>query len=100
MTQLDLGLQAKAAGLARVEAAHPDFVPMMRDAAKVMSAQRGSVHIDDLRVYADGLGLRPRHPNAWGAILRGPGWVKIGERASAWPSNHGHVSPIWRWVGA
>lgn len=102
MTQLDFdaALAAKAAGLDRVEATHPDFVPRMRDIAISHSAIYGSVHIDDLRIEADRRGIRPRSPNVWGSIFRGPGWVKVGARASAWPSNHGHVSPIWRWIGA
>lgn len=101
MTQLSLedSLMAKAEGLDRVESTHPDFVPLMRDAAKLISDRMGSVHIDELRTYAAGLCLRPRSPNAWGAIFRGPGWIKVGARASAWPTNHGHVSPVWRWVG-
>lgn len=101
MTQLSLddALAAKAAGLDRVEASHPEFVPRMRAMAQAISAERGSVHVDDLRAIAAEHGWQPRSPNAWGAIFRGPGWVKVGARASAWPSNHAHVSPCWQWVG-
>lgn len=100
--QLDLeaALQAKADGLDRVEGSHPDFVPAMRAIAKALSRRHGSVHVDDLRSEALARGWRPRHPNAWGAIFRGPGWVKVGARASTVVSNHGHVSPCWKWEGA
>ena len=99
--QLDLesALAAKAQGLDRVEGTHPDFVPLMRAVAQAVSQARGEVHIDDLRLEAAAWGWRPRSPHAWGVIFRGPGWVKVGARASAWKSNHGHVSPVWRWVG-
>lgn len=99
MTQLPLGLTAKARGRERVEATHPEFVPQMRVVAKWISREQGEVHIDHLRFEARRLGIRPRHPNAWGCIFKGPGWKKVGERASEWPSNHAHVSPIWRWIG-
>lgn len=102
MTQLDFdaALTAKAAGLERVEAKNQPFVTYMRLVAQEISRQRGSVHIDDLRVHADYHGLAPRHPNAWGCLFRGPGWQRVGMRASAWKSNHGHASPVWRWIGA
>lgn len=92
-------MAAREAGLDRITGSHPDFVPQLRALAIARSQQHGSVHIDELRVEAERRGLRPRHPNAWGAIFRGPGWVKIGARPSAIPSNHGHVSPVWRWHG-
>lgn len=102
MTQLDFdqALAAKTAGLARVAATHADFVRRMRAVAVTLSQVQGEVHIDDLRQAAERHGWRPAHPNAWGAIFRGPGWQRLGTRPSAWPSNHGHVSPVWRWVGA
>lgn len=94
---LEDGLARKVVGLDRVEATHPDFVARLRAAAKAHALRHGTVHIDDIRRMAAALGLRPRHPNAWGAVFRGPGWGKVGERASAIPSNHGHVSPLWAW---
>lgn len=97
---LDDGLAAKDAGLDRVTPANEEFVTYLREYAKGVSRTQGSVHADDLRVEAERVGLRPTCRQAWGAILRGPGWQKIGTRPSAWPSNHGHVSPIWRWIGA
>jgi hypothetical protein len=99
--QLDLaaGLQAKADGLARVEGTHPEFIPAMRAVAKAISQRRGWVHIDDLRIEASVRGRAPRSPNAWGSIFAGKGWVKVGARKSEWKTNHGHVSPCWKWMG-
>jgi hypothetical protein len=94
---LDDALARKAAGLDRVEATHPDFVPRLRAAVKAHAQRYGTVTADDVRRLADQLGLRPRHPNAWGAVFRGPGWIRVGERVSETPSNHGHRNPVWAW---
>ena len=93
---LDDALARKAAGLDRVEATHPDFVPRLRAAARAYAIRHGTVTADDVRRLADELGLRPRSPNAWGAIFAGRGWAKVGERPSAVLTNHGHRNPVWR----
>lgn len=93
---LEDALARKVAGLARVAGTHPDFVPRLRAAARAYALQHGTVTADDVRRLAGELGLRPRHPNAWGAVLSGKGWVKVGERASEVPSNHGHRNSVWK----
>ena len=94
---LDDALERKAAGLDRVEGTHPDFVPRLRAAARAYAMLHGTVTADDVRRIADELGLRPRHPNAWGTIFRGPGWIKAGYRKSERPSAHAHENPVWSW---
>ena len=65
---LDDALARKTAGLARVEATHPDFVPRLRAAARAYALQHGTVTADDVRRLADELGLRPGHAmNPWGS---------------------------------
>lgn len=96
----DDGAGRKADGLDRVTATHATFVTRLRAVAQAHAQRYGVVHIDDVRRLAAELGLAPHHPNAWGAIFRGPGWRKVGERASAVPSNHAHVSPLWAWAAA
>lgn len=91
------GQRRKDEGLDRIEGSHADFVPRMREAATAYCLDHGGVHIDDVRRMAAALGLQPRHKNAWGAIFRGPGWYRIGARASELTSNHRHVSPVWAW---
>lgn len=93
---LDDGFRRKDAGLERVEGTHPDFVPKLRAAARAFAIRHGTVTADDVRRLAEEMGLRPRHPNAWGAIFHGPGWIKVGYRRSEVPSNHGHENPVWR----
>ena len=99
--QLDLyaGQQAKAEGLRRIEAHHPDFLAEVRAFARQVSARRGWVSIDDLRVEARARGLAPRHPNAWGAVFKESGWQQVGRRASAFPSNHAREVRTWKWTG-
>jgi hypothetical protein len=90
------GLQAKDAALDHVEAYHADAVRILRAAAKAHAREYGRVHVDDVRRIAAARGMTVAK-NAWGAIFRGPGWRKVGERPSALVSNKGHVSPEWTW---
>lgn len=93
------GQELKKAGLDKVTASNRAFVQAMRDAAKLFSLRKGYVTASDLREHAERHGLAPTNPNAWGAVLRGPGWVKVGEEPSRTASCHGHSNPRWRWVG-
>ncbi len=90
------GDRAKREGIARAETTNERFVRIMRAEARRIALERGSVHIDDLRRRSLELGIAPLSPGAWGACLGGKGWRRIGYRASAWPSSHSHVSPIWQ----
>ena len=91
---LQLGVAEKDTGLDLVEANNPNWVSAMRAVAAGLAVRSGSVHVDDLRPYCAVHG-QPGHKNAWGAIFRGPMWIKIGMRKSALVSNHGHPSPVW-----
>lgn len=88
----------KADGIQRVTEANPRLIDLLRDEAKRVARVRGWAHVDDLRRYVFNEGLTvPR--NLWGAVFAGKGWVKVGEKASDWTSNHSHVSPCWKWEG-
>jgi len=101
VTQLELDLEAgragKKRGLDAVEGNNPSFVRQLRAAAKAHSLRHGSVTADDIRRIAAEEGLTPTHKNAWGAIFRGRGWQKVGERASVIATNHAHRNPVWVW---
>ena len=84
MTSLQLQLE----GVRRVKVNGPVFNARMRAEALDFVARYGNVSTDDLRRYADRIGIEPHHPNAWGAIFRGKKWRRIGEKKSIWPSNH------------
>jgi len=100
MMQLTLtGEVLKQAGLDRVERRSSAFVAAMRTIAKGISLLRGHVSCDELREAADKAGLRPCHPNAWGSVFRGPGWVVVGHKESAWPSTHQREIKVWKWEG-
>lgn len=103
MTQLTLDAQLskslKTQGLDAAEASHGSFVQIMRTEAIRISDQRGWVTNDDLRVYADQIGMVPKHPNAWGAIWHGKGWIIVGYRRSAVPSSHARTIKIYTWRG-
>ena len=87
-------------GLRRLEAHHPDFLAEVRAWARRISAHRGWVSSDDLRVEAEARGLKPVHPNVWGAVFREAGWKEVGRRASAFITNHAREIRMWRWTGS
>lgn len=99
MNQLSLidGLNMKDEGISRVTSNAGNFVRLMREVAIRISQERGSVSTDDLRVYAYKYGMKPHHPNAWGGIMRGKGWVVVGHKQSEWASNHARTVTVWRW---
>lgn len=97
---LAAGRAAKQRGLALVTLTNADFIARMRGEREAIADLKGVVHIDDLRRRAFELGLKPTTGAAWGACLGGKGWRKIGYRASEWPGNHAHESPVWARVEA
>jgi len=91
----DAGREARADGIARVEAHGAGFVARMREVARIVSQQNGQVTVDDLRFYARECGIKPHHRNAWGAIFRGPHWAPIGHTKSVLASNHARTIRVW-----
>ena len=74
-----------------------NFVVTMREVAKQMSLEKGSVTIDDLRVYAVQHGLQPTHPNAWGTLFIEKGWLRLEDTKSGIRSNRNRRVGIWQW---
>jgi len=92
------GTKRRDEGVRLVETNNAEFIAQMREYARVVCAVAREVHIDALRRFAFAKGIKPKSPNAWGAIFREKGWKQTGEyRASELVSNHGHRSPVWRW---
>ncbi len=91
------GQQLKTDGQAIVEEHNSLFVDAMRTEAKRISAERGFVSSDDLRLIAQQWGIEPKHQNAWGAIFRGKGWKIVGRRRSTVPGNHAREIKIWQY---
>lgn len=89
----------KQAGIDQVSLSNESFLESMRTIAKGISILRGQVSCDDLREAAEKAKLRPHHPNAWGAVLSGKGWVQVGRKVSTHPSNHGREIRVWKWEG-
>lgn len=92
---LPAGIREKEEGQNLVETHTPDFVDTMREAAKSIALSKGTVTADDLRSYGLKNGLRPHHPNAWGAIFKGSEWRTVGYTRSALVSNHARTIRIW-----
>jgi hypothetical protein len=91
------GIAARDAGIARVSARAEDFLVIMRRVAREIALTKGRVTSDELRIYARDHGIKPHHPNAWGAIFKGPNWIHVGTLQSAKKSNHARWIHIWRY---
>lgn len=98
--QLDLfaGKRRQREGIAKVASNNSTFKDLLRAKAIQLSLERGSVSIDELRVYCEENGIRPAHHNAYGSIFRGKEWELVGRKPSEFPSNHGREIRIWRYV--
>lgn len=90
----DEGRRLREEGIARVTENHRTLVQRLRDEAVRIAKERGSVHPDDLRAWAALKGLAvPRA--VWGAVWSERGkWAIVEWRASSFPANHGHRSPV------
>ncbi len=74
------------------------FIEHMRSSAIAYLKQSpyNTMTVDRLRKLARALGMKPNHPNAWGAIFRGKDFVRIGYRPSQETSNHRRVVSVWK----
>ncbi len=91
------GDMLKRYGLDLVETHNPDFVHLVRGYAKEYSLLNGHVTSDDCRLWANLNNIYPLHPNAWGAVFRGPSWSVVGRTKSRIPSNHAREIKVWRY---
>lgn len=89
------GESAKEEGKARVESHNQDFIESMRNLALYLAQTNGFVTTDQLHEWADSRGIAPRHPNAFGAIFRGPQWRSAGFVKSKRPSAHARMIREW-----
>lgn len=101
MTQSNLAkaLALKNRGMALAATGNDGFLAAMRAYAKARSQQHGFVTADDVRAYAEAIGLQPSSPKVWGSTFRGSGWSRVGYHQSGIVANHGHYYPVWKWVG-
>ena len=76
-----------------------EFLAIMRAYARGFSIRHHMVTADDVRAYADRMGLQPSSPKVWGSVFKGKGWECVGHHLSTRVANRGHQYRIWRWVG-
>lgn len=89
------GQKLKDRGLELVEMNNSKFVSAMRSQAAAICKREHCVTSDDLREYALMVGVKPEHPNAWGAIFSGKKWECIGRIKSTLSSNHAREIRVW-----
>ncbi len=100
-TQLELAIEARDRGVARVKSKNSDFVETMRGVARLL-ARRAPDHVvtaDDLRQWLmeNPYVGEPTHYNAWGAIFcRNDDFEFVGYTKSRQVQGHGNVIRMWR----
>ena len=89
------GDQLKQEGLDLVIRNNAAFILEARNFAIQYVKRNGRVTIDQIRNYAYKTGIKPKSPNAWGAVFRGSQWHLVGYTKSKIPSNHSRIIGIW-----
>lgn len=89
------GRGSKEVGQHLVEENNRTFVATMRQRAIEIATAKGRVTSDDLRRLAFAEGIKPDHPNAWGAVFLGNELIEIGRTKSRLTSNHHREIRVW-----
>lgn len=89
------GDEQRQIGLSLVSLNAGEFVDRMREYARDVCSTSGVVTTDELREYAERIGISPHHRNAWGAVFRRPEFRPVGYRPSRLPSNRARVIRVW-----
>ena len=87
--------QERDNGIKKVSENNHEFLTILRQQARIICHQKGWVCSDDLREWADRNGLKPSHPNCWGAVFNKdfiPGEYIVSKQVQ------GHCNRIKKWV--
>lgn len=93
---LELGEQLRDAGKDRVAQSNADLRRLLLERAERLARRDGEVTTDQLREYAERLGLQPTHPAFWGSLMRGARWQCAGYRRSKVASNRAREIRVWK----
>jgi hypothetical protein len=94
------GLTRKERGIRRVASKNFDFLRKCRNYAALTALERGHVSGDDIREFTVREGMKPTHPNAYGAVFKahpwdGHHWHHIRFMRSRTPSAHARIISVW-----
>lgn len=92
---IDLGKQARDRGITVTILNNADFIATARSIARVLATK--PISMDDVRKELDRRGIKPKTPNAYGAVFRGKGWVHVGWVKSSLITNHCRDIKVWRY---
>lgn len=88
----------KKVGMESVGSRNEFFLDEVRQWAIARSNWYGRVTIEDVRDWANSMGLSPSHPNAWGVVFRGKHWQQCGDHKNTIPSTHHRRVYWWKYV--
>ena len=91
-----LGFLLKEEGIKKVQEHNEDFVAIMKEKAMEFARENGTVSADDMRPVALALGLKPKHPNAWGAVFNDKRFTLYSYKQSRVTSRHHGLIRVWR----
>ena len=94
---MNAALKQKELGLFATALNNSDLVTLARDVAKLISAERGSCTIDDVRSHDSLKNWKPSSPNFWGSVFHEKGWRFIEYVPSTKTSNHSRRIVRWTW---
>ena len=94
-SNFSLGRQLRDEGICRVESNNGSFVEYMRKFAYKIAQRNGTVTINDLRQHANQIGMQPKHPNAWGSVLRCSWFRPVGFAQAKLPQSHARCIRTW-----
>ena len=73
------------------------FLELARRYAYRYAEVHGMVTSDDVRRWANTVGLEPDSPKQWGALFMDKGWVKIGYTQTAIKTSHARPIGVWKY---
>lgn len=97
LLSLDAGVEQRDLGLYATELNNSDFLALARSIACLISAERGSVTIDEVRAHPNLQHWQPSSTHTWGAVFHHPGFKVVGQEPSKVKTNRARRVYRWEW---
>lgn len=93
--RLTRGRQYRDHGIEKVAGNNDEFLTMCRAFAIGQCRLSGMVTIEQIREFAEWKGLKPSHPNAWGAVFKFRGFKPTSFVQNHIESAHARMVRVW-----
>jgi hypothetical protein len=93
---LEEGERLKKEGMAKVADHNGDWLAAARAEALRLALYLATVSVVDIRRWAEETDQWPDHPNCWGTVFKGGGWMPTGDwEKCQHPDGHARDVKIW-----